>query len=261
MADNSQLPTMPTVAKAGMDFGAALRAPAAAGIEGVRNAATNVGNVISQAPAFLSGVASGLGGGLPAPPVVPTPVPTAPVPRTPIPAANPYAPGGVIPALPSPEAIAAFRTSSLGADPGTVLGRAAAANTAKVAPPVDPQAGQIRFIDKNSPRVAAPNVIPGGVGGGAGITNREAQMVAPLIPAAHNPSERAGHALMDFYNGEHQADIDLAAATATGDQGALAAAQQHKAFFSRPESLRYLMNLKTINLPSFGTTEALTSQK
>lgn len=178
------------------------------------------------------------------PAVAPTPAPAGA-------GGNPYAPGGVVPPAASPAAIAAFYNSA--PLPATPVSSAAAPATK------DPLANQIRFVDKDSPKVAAraaPNVIRGGVGGGGGITNRDVAALAPLIPAVKSPQERAGHALMDAYDGMHQADIDFAAATASGDPAAIANAQQRQAFFKSPAMVQHLLNLKTMNLPAFGTTEA-----
>lgn len=218
-----QLPKMPTAQQAGVGFGAALRAPAASGLAGLKDAAGAVGNVISQVPAFVTGAAAGLGGATPAA-AAPAPAPVATV------GGNPYAPAGVVPPVASIDAIKAFN-ASLGAPPGT-------ANTnINMRPDVptsqDPLANQIRFVDQNSPKVAAPvaapNIIRGGIpsGGGGGITNRDLTALGQFMPPVKSANEDASRQMLDIYAEQHRANLELALAQKSGDPHAIAAAQYH----------------------------------
>lgn len=234
-----QLPKMPTAQQAGVGFGAAIRAPAASGLAGLKDAAGAVGNVISQVPAFVTGAAAGLGGATPAA-AAPAPAPVATV------GGNPYAPGGVVPPVASPEAIAAFHASI--ADPGAVLARASAANTAAAAPQ-DPLANQIRFVDQNSPKVAAPvaepNIIRGGIpsGGGGGITNRDLTALGQFMPPVKSANEDASRQMLDIYSEQHRANLELALAQKNGDPNAIAAAKYHADQMHGDVTSKHLENL------------------
>lgn len=187
----------------------------------------NSPSAISTAPAPVAA----------APIAAPAPAPAA-APAQAVPAAgnNPYAPGGVIPPSATPAAIAAFR--------------AGVERDMAQAQPAAP-AGQ-----------AAPNVVRGGlseVGGGGPISFRQLGAVAPLIPPVRTAGERASHELMDIYGQMHQADIDVAKATAAGNPTAIAEATARQAFLKSPQTTKHIMNLKSIGLPSFGTLNAETA--
>lgn len=168
----------------------------------------------------------------PAPAAAATPAPVA----QPAGGTNPYAPGGVIPPSATPAAIAAFRA---GVERDMAQAQPAAL------------AGQ-----------AAPNVVRGGVpeaGGGGPISFRQLGAIAPLIPPVRTAGERASHELMDTYGQMHQADIDVAKATAAGNPAAIAEATARQAFLKSPQTAKHIMNLKSIGLPSFGTLNAETA--
>jgi len=165
------------------------------------------------------------------PPVLPASqsVPAAP--------ANPYAPGGVIPPVATPEAIAAFR-ASIGGSPRQAP-----------AAPVDPLSNQIRFIDQNSPKVAAPtpSVVGGGStihsgsvggfeGGGGRMNLPQFQAISPFLQeqqkASLNPETHAKTQLAQIYADRR----DKAIAAAGNDP-----AKQEQAILDYEQNLRYLL--------------------
>lgn len=207
----------------------------------------NSPSAISTAPAPVAA----------APVAAPAPAPAA-APAQAVPAAgnNPYAPGGVIPPTATPEAIAAFR-QKVGAQLGDPSGYFDPNVTNESAANKDRAAG---FSQR--PQAAAQNVIQGGLsgaGGGGSISFRQLGAVAPLIPPVRSASERASHELMDIYGQMHQADIDVAKATAAGNPTAIAEATARQAFLKSPQTAKHIMNLKTIGLTSFGTLNAETA--
>jgi len=194
---------------------------------------------LSAVGKFMTQPFTGAPAALPAmPQVLPTPqaAPAAP--------ANPYAPGGVIPPVVTPEAIAAFRASIAGG-PEPILARAAAANSQHT----DPMSNQIRFIDQNSPRVAAPtpSVVGGGgtihsgsvggfEGGGGRMNLPQFQAISPFLQkqqeASLNPETHAKTQLAQIYADRR----DKAIAAAGNDP-----AKQEQAISDYEQNLRYLL--------------------
>jgi hypothetical protein len=247
MADDltPQLPTMPTQT----------RYPTVAGPRPLFPGNTRPALTPADAAALQQGMSGRAAPVGPPEPIIATPVPTpvTPVPTAPAltppqtPATNPYAPGGVIPPVAGPAAVAAFQKS---------LGGAPAPSPA---PAVDPQAGQIRFIDKNSPRVAAaPDVIRGGVpGASGGLTFGQLSSAASLVPPMRSPAERAAHSLLDTYEAEHQAQLNLLAAQKSGDAQAISDAQATVANFNTDVMKAHKQNMMGIVNSTLGLTNFL----
>jgi hypothetical protein len=107
-------------------------------------------------------------------------------------------------------------------------------------------AGQIRFVDQNSPRVAAPNIIRGGIPGAGGgeMTQRAFAATTPLITPPRSASERAQHAWMDIQTARHANDLALA----NGDPVKTAAAND-----------RFESAITKLVFPTFGTTSEQTA--
>lgn len=76
-----------------------------------------------------------------------------------------------------------------------------------IAAPKDPQSGQIRFIDQNSPRVVAQgggrsiDMVRGGAfsgGSGGGLTNQQADSAVATLPPRPSAAETANHGLLNI---------------------------------------------------------------
>jgi hypothetical protein len=196
----------------------------------------------------------------------PLPVPTL---------ASLYSPPSVSPSfadLQSPTAGAApvrtFANSNAAAAPAQTAAPAPAPGS--TIPPAAVPAAVQAFRDKAG--AAAPNMIQGGIPGSkgsgdfSGMTYRQLGAIAPLIPPVRSATERAGHELMDSYQLQHQANIEealkltnpeLLAAQASGNKAAIEAAQTKQRAALQAEIQKHILNLKTINLPTYGSTEAL----
>ena len=127
--------------------------------------------------------------------------------------------------------------------------------------PKDPLAGQIRFIDQNSPRVegppvASPNVIRGGIpsmGGGQGVmTNRDVNQAASLLAPPRSAAERANHKIMDIYDQRDQADLNLANAMASKDPDQIAHTTSQRNALNSAAMETKILTLKQMGLQGLG---------
>lgn len=193
-----------------------------------------------------------------APPITPPAATSAPL-GAPIAAApNPYMPAGAVmgptvasgqptPNLITPDAVAAFQRSLITDPPHpSELG-------AGLPPP--PGNNEIRFIDKNSPRVAPQPQAPAGPL--EGLRNIDVQHLTSLLAPVKTPQEQASQQLLNFYDEERAANLRLLDAQSRGDAKASKDAANQVAYFQSPTHARHIEGLRELTNPNYAATKYL----